>query len=137
MIQRPPSSTRTDPLFPYPTRFRARRYTGRAIFAGLIDADHGVLVGAAVTGTPARGRRSYAVAGRGRLRLSHRITNADEIDNNAFQPAIEMPRNDHWTWSQRISGVAMILASRSALDPPDIEAVHAVMPSNTPISTPA
>src|SRR3546814_18933825 len=83
MIQRPPSSTRTDPLFPYPTRFRARRYTGRAIFAGLIDADHGVLVGAAVTGTPARGRRSYAVAGRGRLRLSHRITNADEIDNNA------------------------------------------------------
>src|SRR3546814_15654485 len=38
MIRRPPRSTRTDPLFPYPTLFRSR-----AVAAAVAGVDHDIL----------------------------------------------------------------------------------------------
>jgi hypothetical protein len=55
----------------------------------------------------------------------------------AFHPAIEMPKNSNCTWSQRVSGAAMIESSRSAVVPPDAVLVHWVKPLNTFASTPA
>src|SRR3546814_1404081 len=38
MLRRPPEATRTDPLFPYTTRFRSVRYR---VYSGVVDADLG------------------------------------------------------------------------------------------------
>ena len=38
------------------------------------------------------------------MRLSHRINNAEPSERIAFQPAIEMPSQDHWISSQRTIG---------------------------------
>ena len=62
---------------------------GRAIFAGLIDAQHRGGVGARVAGPPAGGG---AQSRPGRFRLNHRTINAPARERIAFQPAIEMPR---------------------------------------------
>ena len=59
------------------------------------------------------------------------ISAAPPSERIAFQPAIEMPSNDHCTWSQRTSGTFMM---SSRLVAP--VAVHSVMPSNIPSSTP-
>src|SRR3546814_17593981 len=49
MIRRPPRSTRTDPPFPYPTRFRSRGGLGAGTTPGLSTAATlPVLLGAAV-----------------------------------------------------------------------------------------
>lgn len=66
---------------------------GRAIFAGLIDAQHGRDVGGSVTRTP--GGRCFAHAAFGLRRLSHRIAAAERVETIAFQPAMEMPSHDH------------------------------------------
>ena len=66
---------------------------------------------------------------RGRFRLSHRITNAAASERIAFHPAIEMPRNDHCTSSQRTSGAAMIGLKKSSADAAADGAVHWVKPS--------
>ena len=63
---------------------------GRAIFAGLVDAQHRgdgprIHWRPRVAGAPGWGGQ----AARGRFRLSHRITNAAPSERIAFQPAIE------------------------------------------------
>ncbi len=86
---------------------------GRAIFAGLVDAQHRGDVGArlacperrqAASKGPDARRRRRAHAARGFLRLSHRIASAPSIETIAFHPAMEMPSHDHCTSSQRTSG---------------------------------
>src|SRR5687768_8357854 len=69
---------------------------GRAIFAGLVDAQHGVGVGPAIAGLPAAHPRPFA--------RSSVIAAAEPSERIAFQPAMEMPSSDHCTWSQRTSG---------------------------------
>ena len=82
----------------------------RAIFARLVDAEH---------------RRAVGPASPGRQRLIGATPERQEgdraappSDRIAFHPAMEMPRNDHCTSSQRTSGVATICFSRSAVVPP-------------------
>ena len=70
-------------------------------------------------------------------RLSHRIINAEQSERIAFHPAIEMPRNDHWISSQRISGVAITDFNISSTLPPAALEVHWVKPSKYLSSTPA
>ena len=49
---------------------------------------------AATSGRRSPGRQAGLRPARGRFRLSHRITNAAEMERIAFQPAIEMPSTD-------------------------------------------
>src|SRR4051794_4030634 len=81
---------------------------GCAIFAGLVDAQHRGAVRAAVAGAPAgHARRAF--------HDKARITAAPPSEMIAFHPAMEMPRNDHWTWSQRTIGAWTIARRRSAV----------------------
>src|SRR3954454_10463584 len=73
----------------------------RAIFAGLIDAKHGLGVAAG----HARSSRAHA---RRSFRLRMRINAAPPSDRMAFHPAMEMPRKRNWTSSQRVTGEWMI-----------------------------
>src|SRR5205085_167755 len=111
-----------------------RKLTGinarRAIFSGLIDAEHRRRVGAAVAWPPAFHRRVV-------LRLKIRISAAPPSERIAFQPAIEMPRKRNWTWSQRISGACVICFKSSAVEPSVAIDVQVVKPSKILASTPA
>src|SRR4029079_5438041 len=102
----------------------------RTIFAGLIDAQHRGAVRAAIARTPAGHRASPWSEKR-------RISAAPPSDMMAFQPASEKPRNDHWTWSQRISGAPVIWRNTSAVEPLWGVEVHVVKPSKILSSTPA
>src|ERR1044072_5907610 len=109
----------------------ARINPGRAIFPGLVDAQHRRHVRARIAGAPA------AHAARGFLRLSHRMTNAEASERIAFHPAIEIPSHDHWTSSQRTHGATMIDFSMSSTEAPLAVEVQVVRPSNQPGLTPA
>src|SRR6476659_3577306 len=102
----------------------------RAIFAGLVDAQHGCGVRPPVAGPP---------AGHARLerRLRRRISAAPPSERMAFHPAIEMPRKRNWTSSQRTKGAWVICLSKSAVLAPFAKAVHWVKPSKIFASTPA
>ena len=80
------------------------------------------------------GRLDASRSWRAALRLRKAISAAPPSERMAFQPAIEMPRNDHCTWSQRTSGVAEDVPASGAPLP---VAVQAVRPSKIPSSTPA
>src|SRR5205085_327599 len=107
---------------------------GRAIFAGLIDAQHRGNVGPRVAGTPGGPRLAHAAFGF--LRLSHRMANAERREMIAFHPAIEMPSHDHCTSSQRTIGRSRIAFSMSSAEP-DRDEVHWVKPGSSFSSTPA
>src|SRR5215210_5171023 len=81
-----------------------------AIFAGLVDAQHRLAVGAPVAGAPAaHARRPRSV--------SSRISAAPPSDRIAFQPASVTPRKRNCTSSQRTSGACVISLKRSAVLP--------------------
>src|SRR6478752_8190199 len=80
---------------------------GRAIFSGLVDAEHRGAVGQPVTGAPA------AHARRPR-NVRSRISKAPPSESIAFQPASVMPRKRNCTSSQRTSGACVISFSKSA-----------------------
>src|SRR3954451_116964 len=103
----------------------------RAIFAGLVDPQPRCAVGPPVAGTPPAHRRD-AFASR------NAIVAAPEREMIAFHPAIEMPRNDHCTSSQRTRGAWVICFRRSAVDAPGCTvAVQTVNPWKILASTPA
>ena len=71
-------------------------YAGGPIFACLVNAQHRRPVGPTFSGPPAAGHAFFLA--------SKAITAAPPRERTAFQAAMERPRNDHWTWSQRIKG---------------------------------
>ena len=85
----------------------ARIDPGRAIFAGLVDAQHRASV---------RSRVAWPPAGHVRLLRTVRIamSAAPPSERIAFQPAMEMPRKRNWTSSQRINGAWLISFRSSA-----------------------
>src|SRR5436190_498469 len=112
---------------------------GRAIFPGLVDAQHRGGVGPRVTGAPGGRRRAHMAAGVaafGFLKLNHRITNAEDREMIAFHPAIEMPNNDHCTSSQRTIGRLKTWFNMSSAEPARA-AVHWVAPGSSLSSMPA
>ncbi len=102
---------------------------GRAIFACLIDAQHG---GAIRTGPtrPWGGSIRHAVL---RLKTKTKIARAPLSEKMALKPASEIPPSVHWGTSQRTSGVFMMLSSEI----PPLLAAQVVSPSHHPYSTPA
>src|SRR5262249_36317061 len=103
---------------------------GRAIFAGLVDPQHRGAVGTAIAGAPAA--HSFDPFSVRRV-----MTAAPLSEMIAFQPAIERPRNDHWIWSQRISGAPTICLSSSSVVAAWAVDVQVVKPSKILSSTPA
>ena len=67
-------------------------YSGRAIFACLVDTKHGGAVRSPLPWPPRAGHRA-----RPDVSVSQTTATAPESEMIAFQPAMEMPRNDHWT----------------------------------------
>src|SRR4051812_34542622 len=102
----------------------------RAIFAGLVDAEHRCRVGTSIAGPPAAHTR------RG-FRVSSKISEAPPSDRIAFQPAMEMPRKRNCTSSHRTNGAWVIWLNSSAVVRPLPAAVHWVKPSKIFASTPA
>src|SRR3990167_3620559 len=94
----------------------------RAIFAGLVDADHrcGALASHAADVVFRRSKVKTIAAA-----PSEKI---------ALKPASEMPSSVHWAVSQRISGAFMIASSDTG---PADPAAQGVIPSQKPYSTPA
>src|SRR5688572_20055112 len=99
----------------------ARVDASRAIFAGLVDAQHRRAVDLAVAGARRHDRS---------LHTSQQMMMAEPSDRTAFQPAMEIPRKANWIWSQRTNGVAMISARL-----PEPVVVQDVKPSSTRSST--
>src|SRR5687767_8810053 len=94
----------------------------RAIFAGLVDPQHRFPVEPLVARLPAHAF----------LHASAAIAPAPSSEMIAFHPAMEIPTNDHCTWSQRTSGTLIMSSSVAA---PVV--VQRVMPSHQPSPTPA
>src|SRR5581483_5823688 len=78
-----------------------------AIFARLVDPQHGIAIRAAIARMPVpHARRPLSV----RIVISP----APPSDRIAFHPAIEIPRKRNWTSSQRTIGAWVICFSSSA-----------------------
>ncbi|MBA2771931.1 MAG: disulfide bond formation protein B [Sphingomonas sp.] len=92
-----------------------------------------ILLAALAFTAPAGSGRSRSLA----LLAAAAIAAAALKEMMAFHPAREMPRNDHCTWSQRISGTRINCSNSSALLAALAVVVQLVTPSKILSSTPA
>ena len=93
---------------------------GGSVFPGLVHSKHRGHVWALVTGAPPGDRAvGSQIRAFGRLRLNHNINKPNPMEMIAFHPAMEMPRNENCTSSQRMRGRAM-MSARTSPDPPDM-----------------
>ena len=99
----------------------------RAIFAGLIDAEHRSAIGAPVAGAPAAGAMGLSLAAL--LQRQHRRSSPRRraTGSRSSRPA-KCRRRRHCTWSQRTSGAFMICIEQSAMVAPPPVAVQVVKP---------